>query len=111
MESPVQTLELGGKRFVVLEASEYEQLKSAAGEGPAMPSSNGKGHVNAKQFLESSIAREVIARRKKAGWTIEQLARKAKVRVDVLRKLERGESSPSVAAVDRIDRAFKAAKV
>jgi hypothetical protein len=85
MDSTIQTLEFGGKRFVVLEASEYELLKAAAGEGPELPPTNGKGQVNAKQFLESSIAREVIARRKKAGWTVEELARKAKVRVDVLR--------------------------
>ncbi|MEX2174512.1 MAG: helix-turn-helix transcriptional regulator [Pirellulaceae bacterium] len=106
----MQTLELGGKRFVVLEASEYEKLRSAAGEGPALPRVDANGHVPALEYTRKSMAREVIARRKKAGWTVEQLARKAKVRVDVVRSLEQGESKTSVAAVDRIDRALRAAK-
>ena len=111
MESTIQTLELGGKRFVVLEASEYEQLRSAAGEGPALPRADANGHVPALEYTRKSMAREVVSRRKKAGWTVEQLARKAKVRLEVVRNLERGESNTSVTAVDRIDRALKAAKV
>jgi ribosome-binding protein aMBF1 (putative translation factor) len=55
------------------------------------------------------LARKLIAGRRKAGWTVEQLAKKAKVRVAVIKSLEKGDSSPSVAAVDRIDRALKAA--
>jgi ribosome-binding protein aMBF1 (putative translation factor) len=68
------------------------------------------GHFPALEYTRKAMAREDVARRKKAGWTIEQLARKAKVRVDVVRNLERGESSTRVAAVDRIDRALPAAK-
>jgi DNA-binding XRE family transcriptional regulator len=113
MSSDVQTLQLNGKKFVVVAADEYRRLIDAAfqaSDGPPLPTPDANGHVPAIEYGRASLARKVIARRKKAGWTVEQLARKAKVRVDVIRNLERGESSPSVAAVDRIDRALRAAK-
>jgi hypothetical protein len=108
----VQTLHLGGTRFVVVAEDEYNRLRAAAllaEDGPPLPKPDKKGRVPAVEYARASLARKLIARRRKAGWTVEQLARKAKVRVDVVRNLERGETS-SIAAVDRIDRALRTAK-
>ena len=112
METSVQTLKLAGQTFVVLAMDEYDRLRAAASDadaGPPLPLPNSDGLYPAVEYARASLARGLIARRKKAGWTVEQLARKAKVRAEVVRNLERGKSN-SVAAVDRIDRALKAAK-
>jgi ribosome-binding protein aMBF1 (putative translation factor) len=113
MSSQVQTLELAGRQFVVLEAGEYERLKAAAdssSDGPRLPKPDRRGYVPAIEYSRASIARELIARRRKAGLSVAELARKAKVGVQTLRRLEEGKSIPSVAAVDKLDRALKAAK-
>ena len=112
MVSNVQTLQLGGKKFVVIELEEFDRLRAAASDaaGPPLPTPNAQGRTPAIEYARASLARKLITGRRKAGWTVEQLAKKAKVRVEVIEKLERGDSSPNVAAVDRIDRALKSAK-
>jgi DNA-binding XRE family transcriptional regulator len=113
MASDVQTLSLGGKTFVVLEAEEYEKLRAAArsfDDGPELPTPDANGHYPAIEYGRASLARKLIARRRKAGLSIEQLARKAKVSVQMIRRLEEGKSSVNVGAVDKLDRALTAAK-
>jgi hypothetical protein len=112
-EPQVQTLHIDGKTYVVVEAAEYQRLLAAAVEdadGPPLPKFDERGRAPALEYARASLARKLIVRRRKAGWTVEQLARNAKVRADVVRNLERGEANTSVAAVDRIDRALKSAK-
>jgi DNA-binding XRE family transcriptional regulator len=111
MACEVQSLHVGGKRFVVLEAEEYERLCIAAGvssDGPPLPEPSPSGHYPAAIYAQASLARKLIARRKKAGLSIEQLARKSKVTVQTIRKLEAGTATVSVAAVDKLDRALTA---
>jgi DNA-binding XRE family transcriptional regulator len=110
----VQTLRLAGKTFVVLEVEEYQRLRAAAttaNNGPPLPGPDAKGYYPAIEYATASLARKLIARRKKAGLSVEQLARKARVSAQMIRRLESGTSHPSVVAVDKLDRALKAAKV
>jgi transcriptional regulator with XRE-family HTH domain len=60
------------------------------------------------QYGRASLARNLIARRRKAGWSVSQLARKAKVSVATIQKLEAGTRVSAVSAVDKIDRALRA---
>lgn len=50
----------------------------------------------------------MIRARRALGWSQAELARRAGVRVQTLDRLERGTHSPSVAVVDKLDRALKA---
>lgn len=114
MSAEVQTLDLAGKRFVVLEASEYERLRAAAQlphAGPELPKPDGRDYVPAIAYSRAAIAREIIARRRKAGLSVQALARKAKVKVATIERLEEGKTSVNVSAVDKLDKALKAMKV
>lgn len=103
----VQTLQLEGKTFVVLEVSEYERLRAAAGlsnVGPPLPAADANDRLPAVAFGRASLAQKLVSQRRAAGLSIEQLARRAKVSAKTIKAIESGEKSASVAAVDRIDR-------
>jgi transcriptional regulator with XRE-family HTH domain len=56
------------------------------------------------------VARQIIGRRHKAGWKQAELAVKAGVRLETVRRIESAQR-PTGAAVDKIDRALRQAGV
>ena len=106
-----QTIHLGGKAYVILERAEYDRLATLAkaGEIPAYPPKDAKGNVPAKDYLRVSIARDIIRERVAAGLSQKQLAKLAGIRVETLCRIETGKHTPSVATIDKIDRALKKA--
>ena len=114
MGANVQSLNLGGKRFVVLERAEYERLRAlerAAGEGvlPPMPPADAAGNRPALDFLRTSIARDIIKERQALGLTQQQLAVRAGIRQETLCRLETGKVAPNVRTVEKIEQELKRA--
>jgi DNA-binding XRE family transcriptional regulator len=107
----VPTVKLEGKRFVILEETEYRRLRGlAAGDGPKLPPKDAAGNYPAKEALAVSIARNFLKRRKALGLTQETLAQLAGVRLETVHRLETGKHAPSVKTVDKIDRALARAE-
>ncbi len=102
---------IAGKRVVLLEEAEYERLKQKADEWePLLPAPNADGNYPAVEYLRASLARKVIRHRRRLGLTQADLARRAGIRPESLNRIERGTHSPSIATVEKIDRALTAAE-
>lgn len=106
---PTQTLHLNGETYVVLPKAEYDRLTQADAL-PPLPEADAHGNVPAVEYARASIARETIARRTAVGWTQQQLADAAGVRMETVSRLELAKHTASVATIDRLDRALKAAE-
>jgi DNA-binding XRE family transcriptional regulator len=108
------TIEIEGKRFVVLPQKEHEQLMSRRASGndsdlPPLPKPLANGNYDAVAFSRASLARKLIVDRRASGLTQADLARRAGVRVETLNRIERCKLTPSVATVEKLDRAMKRA--
>ncbi|MEX0718811.1 MAG: helix-turn-helix transcriptional regulator [Planctomycetaceae bacterium] len=108
MTSEIQTVTLGGKRFVILSEVEYRRLAGEPSE-PARPRKDAAGNYPAVEALRSMLGRKLIRRRRAAGLTQAELARRAGIRAETLNRIERGTNSPSVATVEKLDRALREA--
>ncbi|MEX0774868.1 MAG: helix-turn-helix transcriptional regulator [Phycisphaeraceae bacterium] len=89
------TMTMNGEKFVVLPWEAYSRMvQRLEGEAPEYPEVDAKGGRPARATLRVSMARQLIRRRTAAGWTQEQLARRAKVRVETISRLESGKHAP-----------------
>jgi DNA-binding XRE family transcriptional regulator len=105
----VQSVTLDGKRFVILPEDEYCRL---TGEPPLpeLPPPDAAGNYPAAEALQVSIARSIIRDRRRLGLSQAELARRAGVRPETLNRIERGTHAPSVATVEKLDRALAEAE-
>ena len=115
MSARVQTLNLVGTEFVVLERTEYERLRAlerSAGEAalPPWPPADAEGSRPALEFVRVSIARDIINERTALGLTQQELAKLAGIRQETLCRLETGKQAPNVRTVDKIDQALQRAQ-
>jgi len=115
MASDVATVSLAGTAFVILPAAEYERLRAGSrrpaqdespGEGPPLPEPDDRGRFPAIAYSRASLARKIIRRRQALGIGQAELARLAGVRVETLNRIEKAHTTPSIATVDKIDRAL-----
>src|SRR5437879_5729818 len=104
----LQRLELAGKRFVVLEETEYERLCREAREAPPeddlppLPKPDKAGRFAAVEFARVALARDLIRDRKGLGLSQQRLAKLAGVRQETLSRLESGKHTASSRTVDKI---------
>jgi DNA-binding XRE family transcriptional regulator len=99
---------VNGKRMVLVEESEYQRLRVKADEWePLMPEPLPNGNYPALEYARASLARKIIRHRRRLGLTQVDLAHRAGIRPETLNRIEQGNHSPSVAIVDKIDRALK----
>src|SRR5205814_6534889 len=92
----------------VLEENEYSRLLVKADEWePPLPEPNEDGNYPAWEYMLASIACSIIRDRRRLGLTQSDLARAAGIRLATLQSAESGKKSPSIATVDKIDRALK----
>ncbi len=102
---------VNGRRVVILDVAEYERLRDKADEGePLLPPRDANGDYPALQALRVSLARKILRHRRRLGLSQAELARRAGIRPETLNRIEHGEQSPSIATVEKIDRALKEAE-
>jgi len=112
----LQRLELQGKRFVVIEESEYERLCREAGEGakgndlPEFPKPDKNGNFPALEYTRVSIARDLIRGRKSVGLSQQRLADQAGLRQETVSRIESGKHLASASTIEKIERAIEAAR-
>ena len=105
----VQTLHLAGKRYVIMSEKDYRSLVQSQQE-PRMPTADAGGNYPALEALKFSLARDIVRTRRRLGLSQAELARRAAIRPETLNRIERGLTSPSVATIDKLDRALNAAE-
>jgi len=108
----LQKMKIEGKRCVAIEETEFRRLERLAkrAENPLLPSfppADTKGNVPAFEYMQVSIARDIIKERRALGLSQLQLAEMAGLRQETLSRLESGKHSPTVRTVDKIDQALK----
>lgn len=104
-EKTMKTITLDKGTYVLLPKEDYQNLVARANgvELPAYPPADKNGNRPAMAFGLTSIARSMITRRLNAGWSQEELAKRAKVRPETISRLEAGKHQPQAGTVTRID--------
>jgi ribosome-binding protein aMBF1 (putative translation factor) len=98
---------LNGRTVVILQPAEYERLREKADEWePPMPEPDDEGNFPAVAALRVSLARKILRDRRELGLSQVELARRAGIRLDTLKRIEHARYSPSPATVEKIDRAL-----
>jgi ribosome-binding protein aMBF1 (putative translation factor) len=77
---------------------------------PLMPPADADGHYPAAETLQVIIARQITGRRRQAGWSQAELAKRAGIRPATVVRLESGKHPPNVRTVEKIDRALAEAE-
>src|SRR5579864_9270164 len=103
---------IAGRRLVILKEADYLRLQSRGQmpqrkQGPPrLPPRNRSGRRPAAAYILASIAREILADRKSAGLTQEQLAKRAGIRQKTLSRIESARHTPTLKTLKKIDRAL-----
>jgi DNA-binding XRE family transcriptional regulator len=105
-----RTLELDGIRYVVLRQSVFDRLCQAADVEPALPSETPDLPAAGLEGDRASLAEKLIRRRRAAGLSQAELARRAGVRPETLNRIERGRTMPDFATVRKLVIAMNAAE-
>ena len=71
-----------------------------------MPSSSVDRTYPAAEAMRAMMARKIIAAREAVGLTQAELARKARIRVETLNRLENGTRTPGLATMGKINKAL-----
>lgn len=101
---------LNGRRVVILGEGDYKRLLQKADLWePLLPEPNAQGNYPAREYMLASIARDILRHRRRLGLTQVELARRAGIRPETLNRIEHAKHSPSVATVEKIDRALREA--
>jgi ribosome-binding protein aMBF1 (putative translation factor) len=110
------TIEIAGKRLVILEEADFLRLRSARTRAnpqargretlPPLPPRNKSGRRPAAAYILASIARDVVRDRKAAGLTQQQLADRAGIRQETLSRIESGKHIPTAKTLQKIEAAL-----
>ena len=105
----LQRIQVEGKRFVLLEETEYERLCREAREAvadnddlPAFPKPDKHGRFPALESARISLARDLIRDRKGVGLSQQRLADLAGIRQETLSRIETGRHTATVKTIDKI---------
>jgi len=101
-------VELDGIRYVILRESVFEELcerakVSAEPKAEALEAASG-------EFDGATLAEKLIRRRRAAGLSQAELARRAGIRPETLNRIERGRTTPDFATVRKLVLAMDAAE-
>jgi ribosome-binding protein aMBF1 (putative translation factor) len=103
----IKSLELNGVEYVILERTEYDQLKQRR---PTRRSDRPRT-VDAIQFTRDLLADRLAAALRRAGWTQVDLARTARVRPETISRIMNRRHTVDAGTWKRIDAAFRKAGV
>lgn len=109
------TIEMNGKKFVVIPEEEYERLcQSAAAAGdvdlPRPPRPDKKGNFPAVEALRAGLARKLIRRRWSVGLSQAEVARRAGIRPETLNRIEKAKVTPDTGTIAKIVRVLERAE-
>lgn len=90
-------IELDGIRYVILRESVFEQLCKHAGM-----EQDYQAVVPEMELDRASLAEKLIRRRRAAGLSQAELARRAGIRPETLNRIERGRNTPDFATVRKL---------
>ena len=101
------TIELAGKRFVLIPEAEYDQLRQRASiigdvDLPEFPAKLHSGNYPAVKALRVGLARKLIHRRWSVGLSQAEVARRARIRPETLNRIEKARVTADTATVARI---------
>ncbi|HEV3418352.1 MAG TPA: helix-turn-helix transcriptional regulator [Pirellulales bacterium] len=110
MNDQITTVTLAGQRFVILPEAVYERMRTKVGDSgePPLPAKDLHGNFPAIEAARVVLARKILRRRRAAGLSQIELAKRAGVRVETLNRLEHAKHSPNVTTVNKIVRALEA---
>src|SRR2546425_1067157 len=104
----IPRLQLGRRRYVVLEEKEYERLCRATGQAlepdelPPYPKPDADGNYPALEYARVSLARDLIRDRRALGLSQQQLAALAGLRQETISRLESGKHTADPRTVDKL---------
>ncbi len=102
-------LELDGVRYVILRESVFDGVCRRAGVRTKGPMDDGT-QEGSLSFDRASLAEKLVRRRRAAGLSQAELARRAGVRPETLNRIERGHTEPDFATVRKLVVAMNAAE-
>jgi DNA-binding XRE family transcriptional regulator len=105
MTTNFQTVTLAGQRFVIVPEADFRRMNADTGQ-LSLPPRDARGNYPAAEALQVSIARSILRGRRAAGLTQVELAQLAGIRAETLNRIEKGKHAPSVATVEKIERAL-----
>ncbi len=107
LRAEVRTLkkELGGRPAPA--TNSHEDSASDVLAPPGLSAPDGDGNYPAAETLRAILARQIIHRRQRAGWTQAELAQRAGLRQETVSRIESGKNAPNVRTVDKLDRVLK----
>src|SRR6266498_3838234 len=109
------TIELEGKRFVVVPEEEYDRLCQRAAvagdiELPGLPTPDRKGNYPAVAALRVGLARKLIRRRWSVGLSQAEVARRAGIRPETLNRIEKAKVTADTRTITKVVRALETAE-
>lgn len=107
----METIEKNGRVFVLVPQEAWSKIAAGEMRMPEMPPADENGNRPALQAARVLIARGIIRDRVALGWSQAELARKSRLNVETLNRIERAKVMPDEATIKRIDKAIKAAKL
>jgi DNA-binding XRE family transcriptional regulator len=106
-------VELAGVRYAILPENLLHELCRRAGVALSAPVTALSAVADSAVDLEldrAALARRLVLRRRRAGLTQAELARRAGVRVETLNRVERGKTTPDFATIRKLVVAMKQAE-
>lgn len=108
------TFQLNGQRFVIVPEAEYRQLRRRAARTddglPKFPAKLPSGNLPAVKALRAGLARKLIQRRRAAGLSQAEVARRAGIRGETLNRIEKAKVTADTATVAKIARVLEKAE-
>jgi len=105
-----RSVELDGMRYVILRESAFELLCGKARLGTRVAPPNEATAAPGLDLDRASLAEKLVRRRRAAGLSQAELARRAGVRPETLNRIERGRTTPDFATVRKLVVAMNAAE-
>jgi ribosome-binding protein aMBF1 (putative translation factor) len=105
-----RTVELDGIRYVILREPVFESLCQKAGMDLHGTAAKEESSSPGFELDRASLAEKLARRRRAAGLSQSDLARRAGIRPETLNRIERGRTTPDFATVRKLVVAISAAE-